>query len=136
VQILSNTKAPYNIAKPTASLALSALSPSGLSVLDTNIRQLIQSRKDLSIALKTIPSIGRILGGNHANFLLVEVLESPGGKASNSRAVAVYKKMAEELGVVVRFRGNELGCEGCLRVTVGTKSECDAVVDTLRGLLQ
>ncbi len=86
--------------------------------------------------LKTIPSIGRILGGNDANFLLVEVLDSSGGKPSNQRALAVYTKMAEELGVVVRFRGREIGCEGCLRITVGTESECEAVVDRLRGLLQ
>jgi histidinol-phosphate aminotransferase len=31
--------------------------------------------------------------------------------------------LAENRGVVVRFRGNEHGCLGCLRITVGTDSE-------------
>ncbi|KAK4685184.1 histidinol-phosphate aminotransferase, partial [Tremellales sp. Uapishka_1] len=132
-QILTNAKAPYNISVPTASLALSAFSPEGLAVTSKNTATLRSSRTTLISALKSKPGIGRILGGNHANFILVEILED--GKPSNRRAQAVYKTMAESLGVVVRFRGNERGCEGCLRITVGTEEECKAVVERLRELL-
>lgn len=88
--------------------------------------------------LKRIPGVGRILGGNHANFLLVEILDKPleqGGKADNTRALKAYKQMAEAMGVVVRFRGNERGCEACLRVTIGSEEECEAVVDRLTRIL-
>ncbi|KAF6757759.1 hypothetical protein DFP72DRAFT_890578 [Ephemerocybe angulata] len=44
-------------------------------------------------------------------------------KADSERAQKVYKYLAEQVGVVVRYRGNELGCEGCLRVTIGTEEE-------------
>jgi len=44
--------------------------------------------------------------------------------------------MAERDRVVVRFRGNEVGCEACLRITVGTRDECERVVERLRELLQ
>jgi histidinol-phosphate aminotransferase len=138
VQVMTNTKAPYNISKPTATLALSSLSSSGLSVLRSNVLKLNASRSQLIQSLTAIPSIGRVLGGNDANFVLVEVLDGPkpDGKPSNERAMAAYKKMAEELGVVVRFRGNELGCKGCLRITVGTEKECEVVVQRLKDFLQ
>lgn len=38
------------------------------------------------------------------------------------KAYEIYKHMAEN-GVIVRFRGNELHCKDCLRVTVGTPEE-------------
>jgi histidinol-phosphate aminotransferase len=44
--------------------------------------------------------------------------------------------MAENRGVVVRYRGGEIGCEGCLRVTVGTEEECETVLKQLGDLLQ
>lgn len=135
---MTNTKAPYNISKPTATLALSSLSKSGLSILHENISTLNASRAQLISDLRTIPSIGEILGGNDANFVLVQVLDKPreeGGRPSNPRAVEAYKRMAEKMGLVVRFRGNEIGCEGCLRITVGSKEECQAVVDRLRQIL-
>lgn len=93
------------------------------------------SRESLIKNLTAIPAIGDILGGNHANFVLAQVLDAPGGAVSNPRALAAYKHMAEELGVVVRFRGGEIGCEGCLRITVGTEQECAAVIARLTEIL-
>ena len=72
---------------------------------------------------KTIPGVGRLRGGTDSNFLLMEMLDRPDGRPCNETAVRVYEGLAEERGVVVRFRGKEHGCEGCLRVTVGTEEE-------------
>jgi histidinol-phosphate aminotransferase len=135
---MNNTKAPYSVSSPSASLALAALSPSALSQFTETITLLNTQRSFLLSALPTIPGLGRILGGNHANFVLVQVLDKPledGGKVSNVRAKEVYTKMAEEEKVVVRYRGNEVGCEGCLRITVGTPEESKAVVERLRSVL-
>ncbi len=129
-----NTKAPYNISKPTASLALSSLSSAGLSVLRQNVTALNRSRTQLIAELRALPAIGRILGGNDANFVMAEVLGTD-GRPDNARALAAYKTMAESLGVVVRFRGNEKGCLACLRITVGTEAECAAVIEKLGGFL-
>lgn len=135
---MTNTKAPYNISKPTATLALSSVSPRGISILHENITTLNECRTQLINALQGVPGIGDILGGNDANFVLVQVLDKPreqGGRPSNPRAVAAYKQMAEKMGLVVRFRGNEKGCEGCLRITVGSAEECEAVVERLKKIL-
>ena len=84
--------------------------------------------------------MGKILGGNHANFVVVQILskeaqKNGGGEVDNERAEEVYLRLARKEGVVVRFRGKELGCEGCLRVTVGTRVECERVLERLREVL-
>lgn len=135
IQILTNTKAPYNISVPTASIASQALSLEGIATMSRNVATLNQNRQALIESLSNLSSIGRILGGNHSNFILVEILDEEGGKASNKKALEIYKTMAESKGVVVRFRGSEVGCEGCLRITVGTEEECKEAVKQITALL-
>lgn len=45
-------------------------------------------------------------------------------------AEEIYKRMADN-GVVVRFRGNELHCKDCLRITVGTIEENTRLLELL-----
>jgi len=135
IQILTNAKAPYNVSLPTASLALASFSKEGLAVWESNTKTLNANRAKLIEDVKTIPSVGAVLGGNDANFILVQILDAPGGKPSNERAKAVYTEMAENRGVVVRYRGTDVGCEGCIRITVGTEDECATAIARLRELL-
>lgn len=139
IQILNNTKAPYNISVPTAHLASLALSPAGLDRMRSNVRQLMTNRASLIQALASVPATGAILGANDANFVLVQVLSAPrdqGGKPDGARAEMVYKRMAEEKGLVVRNRSKELGCDGCLRITVGTEQENQRCIQLMRELLK
>lgn len=135
-QILNNIKAPYNISTPTASLALRALSPSGLNLFQQNISTLLTNRAQLASDLLEIkPGVVQLLGAGHANFLVVQIGDKD-GKADNELAKKAYLHLAETDKVVVRFRGNEVGCNACVRITVGTKEECDRVVERLRTFLQ
>lgn len=114
-----------------------ALSPQGLEQFRRNIATLLASRTYLERALLQLPGVIRTLGHNDANFLLVQIGDEQGsGTPDNERAKRVYKTMAESDKVVVRFRGHEVGCEACLRVTVGTRDECDAVIDKMTRLLK
>lgn len=85
-------------------------------------------------SLSTIPAIGAPVGANEANFVVVPVLDK-NGKKDTHRAHAVYKTLAEEKGVVVRFRGKEPGCEACLRITIGTEEENEKVIEKLKEVL-
>ena len=132
--IFNKTKAPYNISVPTSILANTALSADALASWNAHINELNAQKEDLMSKIVGIPDIGSILGGNHANFILVEILGHD-GKPCNDRAFAVYKEMAEKYGIVVRFRGSELGCEGCLRITIGTKQENAKLLQSLEDIL-
>lgn len=139
IQVMNNTKAPYNISVPTAHLASLALSDTGLTQMRQNVRRLIANRDWLIENLATIKGTGDILGGNDANFVLIQILnkeKTQGGKPDNARAGMVYKRMAEERGLVVRNRASDLGCDGCLRITVGTEAENQRCVDLMRQLLE
>lgn len=135
-QILNNMKAPYNIPNPTSQLARAALSPKHLSVMTRNKDLIVQQRERLMQELPKVPGIGRLHGGTESNFLLYQMLDKPNGKPSNQVALAVYEGLAEEKGVVVRFRGKEYGCEGCLRITVGTEEECTRFLKEIKSVLQ
>jgi len=127
---MNSTKAPYNIASTTSRVAQEALQPKGLEILNKHIAVMIQERSRLLEAFKSISGLGRVLGTNDSNFVLVEVLDKE-GKPSNERAFSVYTDMAKSQGLVVRFRGTEVGCEGCVRITVGTPEENDVVIQRL-----
>jgi len=125
-RLLNNLKAPYNISNPTSQIASAALQPKNILVMKKKREMILSQRETLIKELPRIPLVGGFKGGFNANFLLVELLDKPkaeGGKPSNEVALKVYERLAEHKGVVVRFRGKELGCEGCLRVTVGTEQE-------------
>ncbi|EST09379.1 Aminotransferase, class I/classII [Kalmanozyma brasiliensis GHG001] len=137
VQIMNNTKAPYNISSPTAHLASLALSTKGIAQMRENVQTLIRNRDQLISALQTLPGAGAILGANEANFVLVQMLDlETRSKPDNDVAQMVYKRMAEEMGLVVRNRAKDLGCAGCLRITVGTEEENKRCIELMKGLLE
>lgn len=136
--LMNSLKAPYNISSPTSALAQVALQPKNVEVMRSNRAKILQQRARMLKELPQIPGVGQFLGGADSNFLLVEVLDKPreqGGKPSNKIASAVYEALAETRGVVVRFRGKELGCDGCLRITVGTESEVSKFLTEIREVL-
>jgi histidinol-phosphate aminotransferase len=129
-------KAPYNISNPTSQLAQAALSTKHLAVMKKNVELIVKQRERLLEELPKIPGVGQLHGGTESNFLLYQMLDAPGGTPSNEVALAVYEGLAEERGVVVRFRGKEHGCLGCLRITVGTEKEVDRFLLEIRSVLQ
>ncbi|KAL1586277.1 hypothetical protein WHR41_05521 [Cladosporium halotolerans] len=134
-RLLNSLKAPYNISNPTSQLAIQALLPQNLKVMHANRAAILEQRERMLVEMPKIPGVGRFLGGRESNFLLVEMLDGPQGKPSNEVALQVYERLAESRGVVTRFRGKELGCLGCLRVTVGTEKEVSRFLEELKGVL-
>ena len=120
--LLNNVKAPYNVSSPTSAIAVLALQDKGLGVMHENVRKIVGQRERLLKELPKLNGIGRFRGGTASNFLLVEILDKK-GNPDNVTALQVYERLAENRGVVVRFRGKEHGCLGCLRITVGTQDE-------------
>lgn len=133
--LLNNLKAPYNISSPTSALASYAASDKGLAVMRANRAKILTQRDRILEELPKIPGVGRLRGGIQSNFLLFEMLDAK-GEPDNVTALAVYERLAETKGVVVRFRGKEHGCQGCLRITVGTEEEVTRLIESLRRSLE
>lgn len=133
-QVLNNLKAPYNISSPTSALASAAVGAEGLAVMRANRARIVAQRERLVRELPAIPGVGRLRGGTESNFLLYEMLNAA-GEPDNEVAHKVYSVLAENQGVVVRFRGKEHGCLGCLRITVGTDEEVTRFLSSLKDVL-
>lgn len=137
--LLNNIKAPYNVPEPTSVIAFHALQDESLKVMEQYKAKIVEQRDRMVKELPKIPGVGRIRGGTASNFLLVEILDKAakdGGQPDNVTAVQLYEIMAEKRGVVMRFRGKELGCKGCLRITVGTEKEVDRFLEETQSVLQ
>lgn len=112
--------------------------------MQRKVRSLIDGRNALLKGLASLAPLGVApsIGGNDANFVVVPILAKPAsaaaalqGQPDNKRAFRLYKTLAETHAVVVRFRGHEPGCDGCLRITVGTEAENAEVLARIKEVL-
>jgi len=118
IQLMNNVKAPYNVNALTSNMALRAFE--NIEQLESNIRQLLEQRLVVADALQKLPFVTKVYPSD-ANFLLFRL---------EKNAHEVYKKMADS-GVVTRYRGMELHCDECIRVTIGTPDENKAFLEGL-----
>jgi len=118
IAILDRVKPPYNLSAPVAALALDALSKEDR--MKETVTRTIASRESLARELAALPFVQYVFPSD-ANFLLVRFTD----------AKTIFGFLIER-GIVVRDRGKEPGCEGCLRITVGTEKENEMLMDVLR----
>lgn len=118
ITLMNNMKAPYNINKLTADVTDRALSD--LSQYKQNVEGLLKEKEELLKELKKYAAVEKIFPSD-CNFILFRIAKSK----------EIYKMMADR-GVVCRYRGSELHCTECLRVTVGTKQENQAFIKLLK----
>jgi histidinol-phosphate aminotransferase len=118
VAILNRIKPPYNINQASQELVLKALEEIGQ--VNNMIMELVGQRTELEMELNDLPLVEHIFPSD-ANFLLVKVTDPKG----------IYQYLLTK-GIVVRDRSRVELCEGCLRITVGTKSENDQLIESLK----
>lgn len=109
IALLDKIKPPYNINEATQELALQTLEQT--EQLAYMIEEIVQEREMLVQALPTLDAVLKVYPSD-ANFLLVKVKDANG----------LYNHLLEH-GIVVRNRSSLPGCEGCLRISVGTTEE-------------
>jgi histidinol-phosphate aminotransferase len=118
IDIMNKIKPPYNINQASQDLVLQALEEVGQ--VNDMIKEIVTQRGELEKILVALPVVKKVYPSD-ANFLLVQV----------SDAKAIYRHFLQE-GIVVRDRSNVTLCEGCLRITVGTAAENEALVNSLK----
>jgi histidinol-phosphate aminotransferase len=120
INILNKIKPPYNINSLTQERAISALED--WDTTQRQITQLIAERKGLFAQLENISFVEKVYPSD-ANFLLVRVDDA------NKRYAQLIKN-----NIVVRNRSQQVGCENCLRFSVGTPQENQILIETLNRL--
>ncbi|EDO18273.1 hypothetical protein Kpol_1039p22 [Vanderwaltozyma polyspora DSM 70294] len=129
--VLNAMKAPYNISSLTSKYAIEAVQEENLNYMIENARNVNQEKHRLLNELISLDYVNRAyVGGLDANFIMVRI-----NNGDNELAKKLYLQLATNSKVVIRFRGNELGCTGCLRITVGTKKENDALIKEFKAVL-
>lgn len=118
VAAMERIKYPYSVNVITERLVLRELERE--AIRREQIATLIDQRRKLVAALEQIPLIRRVFPSD-ANFVLVRVDEPR----------KIYNHLIER-GIIVRDRSRIAGCEGCLRLTVGTPEENAALIDALQ----
>lgn len=118
IALMSKVKYPYNINVLAQKMALMKLDE---AAKDKAVAEIVGQRFRLEKELAKCPEVKGIYSSD-ANFLLVR-FENPD---------EVYERLLSG-GVIVRNRSRVPGCEGCLRVTVGTPAENDRLLRLLAG---
>ena len=117
VEVMSRVKPPYNVSGIAQSMVLDALSKT--EHVNSWIEQCVSERERMVERLKEIDVVETVYPSD-ANFLLVK-FDDPKG---------IYRHLIDG-GIVVRDRSELIGCEGCLRITIGTEEENRRLLDRL-----
>lgn len=120
VSILNKIKYPYNVNIQTQEIALQTLNRSGDK--DSRVKEIIAEREKMAKALQSL-TMTQTVYPSDANFLLVKI----------NAAHDVYQRLMK-IGIIVRDRSNVKLCKDCLRITIGTPSENDRLLQALKNL--
>ncbi|ROT37640.1 PLP-dependent transferase [Sodiomyces alkalinus F11] len=153
-EVLKKVQVPFAIPSPSAAIAMAALSPAREDARRALVASVVQNRTELVRAFSS-PSFrtlgaGPPIGGNSANFVVLPVWARPreddpdeserqddGVKVPDgSRATEVCELLRSRHDIAVRYIGNNPGCSGCLRVTVGTAEENNLLIQGFLDVLR
>ncbi len=118
IAFLNKIKPPYNISAPNQKAALSRLG--NLGKVQLSIKDIIDQRKEMGESLNRLGMVEKVFPSS-ANFLLVKTCD----------AQLVYNQLKDRK-IIVRDRSNQMNCEGCLRITIGTKEENEILLKELK----
>jgi len=117
IAIFNKIKPPYNINEASQKLAIEALE--NISEVNAWIIEIVNEREKLHAALLALPFVHTVYPSD-ANFILAQVTDPK----------AIYNYLVT-LGIIIRDRSSVTLCEGCLRITVGTPEENQALLNAL-----
>lgn len=117
IQVLNKIKSPYNISILTQQIALKELEMEDRK--EKWVKEILDERENLIQQLKSIKSVINVYPSD-ANFVLAKMKD----------AKLMYQKLIER-EIVVRDRSSVILCDNCLRITVGTKTENQKLLNSL-----
>ena len=119
IQILNKVIAPYPIPVPSADIAEQALQAENIALVQARAQEILTNRQWLSDALADLPQVENVYD-SEANYLLIKCQDGERG----------FKALWEQ-GIILRDQNKALNLQNCIRITVGTKKECESVVEAI-----
>jgi histidinol-phosphate aminotransferase len=116
--LFARVKYPYNISCEVQRIVLERLAD--IDGVAEQIAEIKRERERVMRALETRAAIARVFPSD-ANFVLVRTA---------GPAREMYERLIAE-GIIVRDRSRIRGCEGTLRITIGTPAENDKLLSTI-----
>ena len=117
IAILNKIKYPYNVNRLTQEEAIKCLQQP--EKVQAWVKTLLEERTRVMEEIVKLPCCIRVFPTD-ANFFLAKVYE----------ATQIYDYLVSE-GIIVRNRTHVALCNNCLRITIGTKEENDALLEAL-----
>ncbi|GAA4911578.1 histidinol-phosphate transaminase [Mucilaginibacter defluvii] len=118
IEVMNKVKPPYNINEASQQLALEALN--NIDTVNNWIKEALAQRDKLVLQLKNFDFVLDIYPSD-ANFILV--------KTNGARDI--YNHLVQQ-GIIIRDRSKVELCEGCLRITIGTPTENETLINALQ----
>ncbi|MFT4271322.1 MAG: histidinol-phosphate transaminase [Pantoea sp.] len=122
IDLLLKVIAPYPLATPVADVAAQALSDQGLALMREHALQLNANRSWLLEQLPQIACVEAVFP-SETNYILARFTDSP----------KVFKTLWDE-GIILRDQNKNPGLAGCLRISIGTREECERLIAALQAL--
>lgn len=122
IALLLKVIAPYPLATPVADIAAQALSSEGIRVMHQRVTEITANRSWLQQALQECACVEQVFTSD-SNYLLVRFTASS----------KVFNTLWDQ-GIILRDQNKQPGLSGCLRITIGSRNECQRVVDALNTL--
>jgi histidinol-phosphate aminotransferase len=117
IDYMLRVKPPYNVNRISQELALAALDACART--EANVAAIVSQRETLADQIGKLRFVETVFPSD-ANFLLIRADD----------AGRLYRFLLDRR-IIVRDRSRLAGCEGCLRITVGTPAENEKLLEAL-----
>jgi len=121
IQVMNKVKPPYNINVLSQDMAIKKLA--ALELFERNLNDILSQKELMINELQKFGNVEKMYPSD-ANFLLV--------KFTNS--AFVFKEL-QSRGIILRDRSQQVLCEGCLRITIGTEEENSKLITNLKDII-
>ncbi|KGT90757.1 histidinol-phosphate transaminase [Enterobacter cancerogenus] len=122
IDLLMKVIAPYPLATPVADVAGQALSEQGIALMRQHVAELNANRAWLFEQLPQLSVVQQVFP-SETNYILARFTDSP----------KVFKTLWDQ-GIILRDQNKNPGLAGCLRISIGTREECERLIAALQAL--
>lgn len=122
IELLMKVIAPYPLPTPVADIAAQALSEQGIALMRQHVAELNANRSWLAAQLTQCACVEQVFP-SETNYLLARFSDSS----------TVFKCLWDQ-GIILRDQNKNPGLAGCLRISIGTRDECERLIAALQAL--